>query len=144
MRGSPQQPRATRDAPCLTVLFDGSCPLCRRDIAFYRRRRGAEHLQWVDVSREETGLAVAGIRRAAAMERFHVVQSNGRAVSGAAAFALLWRSLPGFARAGRIASVPVVIHALELGYVVFLRLRPLLARAVRRRRAPPSGARTSR
>ena len=136
--------RETRDAPCLTVLFDGSCPLCRREIAFYRRRRGAEQLDWVDVSRQEAGPTVAGVSRLAAMQRFHVVREDGRAVLGAAAFALLWRALPGFARAGRVASFPVVTHALELGYLAFLRLRPLLVRAMGRRGMPASDVRASR
>lgn len=29
-----------------TVFYDGSCPLCSREIAHYRRLRGAESLKW--------------------------------------------------------------------------------------------------
>ena len=36
--------------PALTIYYDGSCPLCRREIAFYRRLRATMRLDWVDVS----------------------------------------------------------------------------------------------
>lgn len=34
----------------LTVYYDGACPLCRREIEFYRRRRGADAIEWVDAA----------------------------------------------------------------------------------------------
>ena len=34
----------------LTVYHDGSCPLCRLEIGQYKRARGAERIEFVDVS----------------------------------------------------------------------------------------------
>ncbi len=67
----------------LTVYFDGSCPLCRREIAVYRRLPQAASIRWVDVSAgAELG---SQLSCAQAMARFHVRDSQGRLYSGAAA-----------------------------------------------------------
>ena len=39
----------TRSTTC-TVYFDGACPVCRGEIAHYRRQRGSESIAWVDAS----------------------------------------------------------------------------------------------
>ncbi|NDD03179.1 MAG: DUF393 domain-containing protein, partial [Betaproteobacteria bacterium] len=36
--------------PPLTIYYDGSCPLCRREIAFYKSNPDAAQLVWHDVS----------------------------------------------------------------------------------------------
>jgi hypothetical protein len=48
-----------------TVYFDGSCPLCRAEIALYRRQAKAEALCFADVSNPATPLGedLEGIRR---------------------------------------------------------------------------------
>ena len=80
--------------PELTIYYDGSCPLCRREIAFYRRLPGAGRLDWVDVS---AGASLGeGLSCDAAMRRFHVREASGRLLGGGAAFARLWRALPGW------------------------------------------------
>jgi predicted DCC family thiol-disulfide oxidoreductase YuxK len=116
--------------PELTVYFDGSCPLCRREIAFYRRLRGAERLQWLDVS---AGAPLCeDLSCEAAMRRFHVRDAQGRLLSGGAAFARLWRALPGWRVAGSLLAWPPMSWALELAYRAFLPLRPRLQGLVRR------------
>lgn len=35
-----------------TVYYDGGCPVCSREINFYRHRPGGESLAWVDVTCE--------------------------------------------------------------------------------------------
>lgn len=112
----------------LTVYFDGACPLCRREIAFYRRRSGAERIRWVNVGRADASFLGHDLCRDAALERFHVRRADGSLVSGARAFAALWQALPGFRLLGRFTALPVVAPLAELAYRTFLRIRPVLQR----------------
>ncbi len=110
-----------------TVYFDGSCPLCRAEIGYYRQKDQAGALCFVDIS--ETGaLTPEGITRERAMERFHVRANDGRVLSGAAAFVEVWTRLPHWRWAARAASLPGALAALELGYRMFLPVRPFIAR----------------
>jgi predicted DCC family thiol-disulfide oxidoreductase YuxK len=114
--------------PALTVYFDGSCPLCRAEIAHYRKQDGAEQVCFLDVSQRE-GLVEPDLAKAEAMARFHVRRSDGRLVSGAAAFVSIWRLLPRWRRAARIAALPGAMTVLEGGYRLFLPVRPALSSA---------------
>lgn len=117
----------------LTVFFDGACPLCRREIAFYRRRNGAEAIDWVDVSRSTGDTIVPGLSRTAALGRFHVRDVKGHLFSGGAAFAKLWLVIPSFRPLGRICQVWPLPGLLEIGYRLFLKFRPWLQARLRSR-----------
>ena len=116
----------------MTVYFDGSCPLCRLEISHYRAQEGAESLLFVDVTDPETDLG-DGLTRETALARFHVRDQNGTLISGAPAFAAIWRTLPGWRWAARFARVPGVLHVLEVTYGAFLSVRPILVRLIARR-----------
>jgi predicted DCC family thiol-disulfide oxidoreductase YuxK len=109
------------------VYFDGSCPLCRAEIGYYRRKDQAGSLGFVDVS-ESAALTPEGMTQQRAMERFHVRASDGRVLSGAAAFVEVWSRLPKWRWAARVASLPGVLAVLELGYRMFLPVRPFISR----------------
>ncbi len=111
-------------APRVTVWYDGGCPLCRREIAWLRRldRRGA--VAFMEVG----GAADCPIDRAELMARFHARETGGPMLSGAAAFAAMWRALPLLRPFGLAARAPAVLWVLERGYRLFLRLRPWLQR----------------
>ena len=110
-----------------TVFFDGSCPLCRAEIAHYRGADRGGALCFVDVSATDTSLSV-GLTRQQAMERFHVRGGNGQLLSGAAAFVEVWSRLPGWRWAARAAALPGAMSALEGGYCFFLPIRPFISR----------------
>ena len=117
--------------PPLTVLYDGACPLCRREIDVYRGLRPNTPVCYADVNDAELPLP-PGITRAQLLARFHVRSRDGELLSGAQAFLALWAALPGWrwlAWAGRL---PGAAWAMERTYRLFLRWRPQLQRWARR------------
>ena len=113
--------------PKLDVWFDGDCPLCRREIALMRRldRRGS--IAFTDVA---DGGASCPIDRAELLARFHA-REDGVMLSGAAAFAAMWRAIPLLRPLGLAARSPWVLAGLERAYVAFLRVRPWISQRLR-------------
>jgi len=126
MTDTPCPTEASRER-ALTIYYDGACPLCRAEIAHYAGQRGADRLCFVDIAAASQDPG-PDLTRADALRRFHVRRADGTLVSGAAAFATLWQSLPAWRRVGRLASHPAILRLLELGYRAILPLRPRLAR----------------
>jgi len=112
----------------LEVWFDGDCPLCRREIAVMRRldRRGV--IVFTDVA---NGRGSCPLDRSELLARFHA-REDGVILSGAAAFAAMWRAVPLLRPFGLAARNPTVLALLERLYLAFLRIRPALTRRLRR------------
>ncbi|MEL6876247.1 MAG: DUF393 domain-containing protein [Pseudomonadota bacterium] len=108
------------------VWYDGACPLCIREIRFMRRLDRDKRIEFVDISPAD---AICPLDRQLMLDRFHA-EENGRILSGAAAFAAMWRALPTLRPLGRIARNRMVLKILEAGYRLFLRIRPQLQRFV--------------
>lgn len=118
----------------LTVLYDGACPLCRREIAHLQglaQRQGDGTLHFVDISRE----AVCGSERAALLARLHVQRADGTRLHGAAAFVAMWGRLPGWRRLAALARLPGMLSLMERAYRGFLHVRPALQALARRAEA---------
>lgn len=117
----PSEPEA------LTVLYDGACPLCRREIAHVQglaAQRPESALCFIDVSAAHS--PVPPQERAQLLARFHVQRADGSRLDGAAAFVAMWARLPGWRWLARVARLPVALPMLEWAYRGFLRVRPRL------------------
>lgn len=113
-----------RDAARPVVYFDGGCPLCAREIAHYRRCRGAERLCWLDVTGAGTQqLARHGLTREQAMTRFHVRDASGCWQTGAWGFAELWSHLDAYRWLARLLHGLHLLPALDAAYRGFARWR---------------------
>lgn len=122
-------------ADTLTVLYDGACPLCRREIAHVKglaERQGDSGLCFVDISRDAEGDTRSVAERTALLARFHVQRADGSRLDGAAAFVAMWRRLPGWRWLAKLAQLPGVLTLLEFAYRGFLVVRPSLQRIARR------------
>jgi 3-demethoxyubiquinol 3-hydroxylase len=134
---APQGPELPSGA--LTVLYDGGCPLCRREIALYRGMKSTQPVCYADVA--DPGLALpAGAERQALLARFHVKQADGTMASGARAFLALWAVLPGWRWLARLGALPGMATLMEGAYRAFLRLRPAMQRVAARLDRPAAPA----
>jgi predicted DCC family thiol-disulfide oxidoreductase YuxK len=118
------------ESAALTVYFDGECPLCAAEIAYYRRQDTATAVRFLNASQDRTVLG-SDLGKRQAMARFHVRTSEGSLVTGAAAFIELWRALPRLSWAARLAGGRRRMAMLEIGYRSFLQIRPGLSKLAR-------------
>lgn len=134
------------ERPALTVLYDGACPLCRREISVYRGLAPLSpqmQVCFADISEADSPLP-SGTTRDDLLARFHVQSPDGRLLSGAQAFLALWSALPGWRWLARLGRLPGMTWMMEQAYRLFLRYRPQLQGLVRRfdqlgAHAPPTG-----
>lgn len=123
-----KRPPISASMALLTVWYDGTCPLCRREIALMRWLDRRHAIRFVEANSQD---AACPIDRAALLARFHAME-DGVVLSGAAAFAAMWRAIPALRPLGLAARRPWVLALLERAYGRFLRVRPALQRLVRR------------
>jgi predicted DCC family thiol-disulfide oxidoreductase YuxK len=108
----------------LIVWYDGACPLCIREIALMRRLDRAGQIDFVNVADPN---ASCPLDRTLLLARFHASE-NGTILSGAAAFASMWRAIPLLRPLGLVARNRTILALLERAYLMFLRFRPRLQR----------------
>nr|WP_235524142.1 DCC1-like thiol-disulfide oxidoreductase family protein [Sphingomonas sp. Leaf33] len=84
---------------------------------------------------DAAGPASCPIDRAELLARFHAREGDGPLLSGAAAFAAMWRAIPLLRPIGLAARNRHVLGLLERLYRRFLRLRPRLQRWLARQEA---------
>ncbi|TLM65912.1 MAG: DUF393 domain-containing protein [Deltaproteobacteria bacterium] len=113
----------------LHILYDGACPVCSREIAYYRRLDRSARLVPVDISAPDFDPHRYGVPLAALMAELHAVDRRGAVYRGVGAFIAIWQAFPE-RRSCRwlaaIVSLPVVNGLARLGYRWFARVRPRL------------------
>ena len=83
---------ASLSAPDLTLLFDGGCPLCVREVQFLKRRDRQDRLAFVDIDAADYDPAAhAGISYRVAMGRIHAIAGSGEVLRDVAVFREAYR-----------------------------------------------------
>jgi predicted DCC family thiol-disulfide oxidoreductase YuxK len=70
----------------ITLLYDGACPLCARELAMLRRRDRRGALGAVDIAAPGFDPSVYGLDRERVMARMHGVLPDGTVVEGMEVF----------------------------------------------------------
>jgi predicted DCC family thiol-disulfide oxidoreductase YuxK len=112
------------DMAKVIIWYDGACPLCTREIALLQKLDRRQAIEFCDASSFDTACP---IDRQMLLERFHASE-DGVMLSGAAAFAAMWRAIPLLRPLGWIARNAIVLRILERFYLRFLCFRPTIQR----------------
>lgn len=90
------------------VLYNGSCPVCSREVNHYARLSAdaALPIRYDDLD-DPDKLACWGLDKDTAAKRFHV-RKGGQVISGIPAFVALWSEIPKLRWLARIVSLPGV------------------------------------
>jgi len=92
-----------------------------------KRLDSLKRIEFIDTTDPD---AVCPLDREQLLARFHALE-NGRLLSGAGAFAAMWRSIPLLWPLGMIARFPGAERLLNWTYGYFLKVRPRLQRFFR-------------
>ncbi len=105
--------------PTITVYYDDQCPLCTREINFYKRKIEPKDAHWEAIS----NINEEKIDKGKALEKLHVSDSNGNLFVGTDAFIEIWARVPELSKFAKILRMPIFKIFLEICYEIFLILR---------------------
>jgi predicted DCC family thiol-disulfide oxidoreductase YuxK len=115
----------------LTVYFDGLCPLCSREIKFYRSKASSTKIDWQDITEPGFDPGSHGLDAVKIHQSFHVKTMDGKVIAGVEAFIQIWKTMPEFSSWAKASALPGVLPILRISYALFAKLRPHLPRAKR-------------
>ena len=104
------------------VFFDGDCPLCRREIDLMRRFDRHRRLRLTNIATPDFDPASYGKTMSSFMDEIQGRLPDGTWIAGVEVFRQIYSSL-GLGPVVLASRLPLVSHALELGYRVFARNR---------------------
>jgi predicted DCC family thiol-disulfide oxidoreductase YuxK len=114
--------------PCVTVWFDGDCPLCVAEISLIKKLDAKNgRIEFIDLASGGT----CPIDRADMLAKFHARESGQELVCGVEAFGVMWRQVTPFQPLGWLTLFAPTRWLMGALYLQFLRVRPRLQRWMR-------------
>ena len=111
------------------VYFNISCSICRTEINQYKKHSG-DKIEWVDISSEKNLKKETNKNTDDLYRRMHVLE-NGKIISGARSFLIIWKEIPRYNFLCKIFSKPIIFPVFNIIYEViayFLYLKSKLSR----------------
>ncbi len=112
----------------ITVYYDGLCHLCSREINHYKKIKGSENIQFMDITDPSFSSADEGLDPVAIHRSMHVKDKDGNLKLGLDSFITIWGELPALRPLVPIATIKPVYFILSTLYFAFAKVRPLLPR----------------
>ena len=113
--------------PEFTVLYDGNCPICRREIAWLKWKNKQGKLGFQDISATEFKAELYGKTQAELMAEIHGIYADGKIIKGLEVFITTYQAV-GLAWLFVPTRNPIIRKFLEILYGWFARHRLSLGR----------------
>lgn len=112
----------------ISIYYDGLCRLCSREINQYKKMRGSENIEFVDITEASFKADELGLDPIQVHKSLHVRDKSGSLHVGVDAFIRIWNELPAFRFLAPIARNRAIHFILRIFYAGFVKVRPLLPR----------------
>ena len=107
----------------IKVMFDGKCPLCSKEINYYKRIAPPEVFDWLDIASNPELLKEFGISQITALKRLHVQNEKGEIKIGVDAFISIWRELSYWRILAWLVQLPLIHSLAQIIYNRFAEYR---------------------
>ena len=105
------------------IFYDGSCPLCIKEIKHYQRLDKTGRIAWNDITTDDKTYVKHNISFEQAMKKLHAIDSSGNLVTGVDSFLLIWDNLPYYRFLGKIVRTLKLTLVLNAVYTHFAEWR---------------------
>lgn len=106
----------------LTVLYDGACPLCSREMAFMKRLDRKRRLRFCDFSNPDYDAAAIGIPVSELSAVIHAQWEDGTVITGVEVFRAIWQAV-GLRLITQLSRLPVLDPLVRTAYAWFAKNR---------------------
>jgi len=103
----------------LTLLFDGSCVLCNKEVQHYLKLDTENLIVPVDISKSEFDASVYGLKFSDVDLHMHAIDNQGRIYIGVNSFIAIWRRIPKYQFLIPIFENRYLRPMIDIGYDVF-------------------------
>lgn len=112
------------------ILYDSFCKLCNAEIEFYKTKDPSAIFDYIDIMNPKFDASSYGLTKSDVHKYFHVIDTDGRILSGVDAFNYIWKKLDTFKLFQKLYAFRFGKVMMKLGYEGFVKARPYLPRKV--------------
>ena len=112
----------------IKVYYDGGCYICSREIELYRRKDTHRRIHFTDINHPKFDAKIEDLNPDEVNRLFHVRKKNGEIVVGVDGFIAVWEEISSLNFLARAARIRFIRFFLDLGYKLFVLVRPYLPR----------------
>lgn len=116
----------------IKLLYDGECPICRREVRWLRRADREGRIAWVDISAADFRPETYGLDQAAVQGVLHAILPDGRVARAMDAVRAAYAAV-GKRRLVAPTGWPILRHVFDALYRLFARNRHRIGRWLSRR-----------
>lgn len=107
----------------LTMLYDGDCGLCSREVVLLKSRASAERLRFVNIRGADFRADALGVSHQELLAALHVQTADGQLLRGPEAMRAVYTAV-GWHCLVRLSRLPLLSQLFDGGYWAFARWRP--------------------
>ena len=107
----------------INVFYDDRCPLCTREIEYYKKITPPSTINWYGISKHEETLKKHGISLIESLKLLHATNQEGKMKIGVDAFILIWQNLPRWNWLATVIKLPIIYQISGALYAFFAERR---------------------